>query len=286
MRICKALLPIGLLLLLSACEPEPSLYPLYTEKDAVVEDALVGTWVTSEVTRGTVNAGLTFTFEKSGENAYQLTAPNDQGTDIRSRVHLVRLGKFSFLDLYPAELTPDEKKQNKAPEPFPQIGVHSFGRIWIEKDSVRIAMLDDEWFKKMAKEKKLTVSYESPDGTPILTAPTEVLQKFALQYAEDTKAFSFEVGLCRPGQARDCSFALLKQKLGINPNDAESWDSFGRAYSEMGRDDEALAAFNKAAQLDPSGGSDAHNYHHNIGRALLKKAQYEQARKEFLEAHD
>lgn len=53
----------------------------------------------------------------------------------------------------------------------------------------------------------------------------------------------------------------------------------------MGLDDEALAAFQKAAQLDPSGGSDRHNYHHNIGRVFLKKAQYEQARKEFLEAH-
>jgi tetratricopeptide (TPR) repeat protein len=286
MRVRKLLVAISLILAASGCGPESSLNPLFEKKDVVFDDALVGTWITSAATRGNVDEGLTYTFKKLGDNAYEVIFPGDEeGSSYKSQVHLARLGKFLFLDAYPDKSDSDEEKQNKTPQPFPQIGVHVFGRIWIEKDLLRIALLDEEWVKNMAEKKKLTLGYASTRNETVLTASTDELQKLALQYAEDTKAFSWDIGLCRAGQfqASDCSIALLKQKLATN--DPEAWDSLGQNYSKMGRDDEALAAFYKAAQIDPSGGNDFHNYHYNIGRTLLKKLQYEQARKEFLEAH-
>jgi len=284
-RVRKLFVPICLLLAANGCGPESSLNPLFEEKDVVVDDAVVGTWITSAETDGNVSEGLTYAFKKLGDNAYEIIFPGDEeGSKYKSQVHLVRLGKFLFLDAYPASLDSDEEKRNKAPEPFPKISVHVFGRIWIEKDFLRIALLDDEWVKNLAEKKKLALGYVSTIQESLLTAPTEELQKLALQHAEDVKAFSWEIGLCRPQlQASDCSTALLKQRLATN--DPEAWDSLGQDYSKVGRDDEALAAFGKAAQLDPSGGNDFHNYHYHIGRTLLKKLQYERAREEFMEAH-
>ena len=282
MTIWKLLVPIGLLLSLSACGPQLALNPLFNENDIVLDDAVVGTWVASKATADDENLGGIFTFSKLGDKAYELTFPGDnEGSKFKSEVHLVRLGKFLFLDLYPAGS--DEDREHNGPEPFPRIGVHMFGRIWIEKEFVRIALLDDDWVEKIAAQKKLHL-LSTRDGN-VLVGSTEELQALALQYAEDTKAFSWDIALCRAGPlaAGDCSNAVFKQKL--ETNDPEAWDSLGQQYARSGRDDEALAAFQKAAQLDPSGGSDLHNYHHNIGRVFLKKAQYEQARKEFLEAH-
>jgi len=282
MTIWKLLVPIGLLLSLSACGPQIALNPLFRENDVVLDDAVVGTWIASKATADSENPGSIFTFSKLGDKAYELTFPGDKdGSNFKSEVHLVRLGKFLFLDLYPAR--PDEDGERHGPEPFPRIGVHMFGRIWIEKEFVRIALLDDEWVEKIAAEKKLHL-LSTRDGN-VLSGSTEELQGLALQYAEDTKAFSWDIALCRadPPPAGDCSGAVFKQRL--ETNDPEAWDSLGQEYARAGRDDEALAAFQKAAQLDPSGGSDLHNYHHNIGRVFLKKAQYEQARKEFMEAH-
>ena len=273
MRVQRLSGPLSLLLTVSGCGPECSLNPLFEQMDVVFDNAVVGTWITSKATTGEVNEGLTYTFKKLGDNAYEVIFPGDEeGSKYKSEVHLVRLGKFLFLDAYPARLDSDEEKQNKAPEPFPQIPVHIFGRIWIERDVVLIALLDEEWVKNMAEKNELTLGYASTRGDTILTASTQELQKLAVQYADDPKAFSIRIGLCRQEQIQDpnCESAILKQRLVTN--DPEAWDSLGQDYSKAGRDDEALAAFSKAAQLDPSGGNYAHNYHYHMGRALLKKS--------------
>ena len=285
MRIGALLLTILLLFTASGCGPEFSLNALFESKDVIVNDAVVGTWITSSATDGEVSQGQTYTFTKLGDTAYELIFPGDQpGSRYKSEVHLVHLGKFLFLDAYPAKSDSDEKQQTRAPEPFPMIGGHVFGRIWIDKDFLRIALLGDEWVKTMAEQKKLTAGSALVENQILLTASTEELQRLALQYAEDSKAFSEEIALCAPElRANDCSIAIFKQKVAAN--DPEAWDSLGQEYSKTGLDDEAFAAFTRAAQLDPSGGNDFHNYHYHIGRALLKRSQYEQARREFLEAH-
>ncbi len=225
MRIWKILVPISLLLTASGCGPEFSLNPLFEKKDVVFDDAVVGTWITSAATSGNVDEGQTYTFKKLGNNAYELIFPGDEeGSSYKSEVHLVRLGKFLFLDAYPAKSDSEGEKQNKASEPFPQIGVHFFGRMWIEKDFLRIALLDEDWVKNLIEEKKLTLGFARTDNDTVLTASTEELQKLALQHAEDTKAFSWEIALCRPQlQADDCSLAIFKQKLATN--DPGAWDS-------------------------------------------------------------
>src|SRR6516162_9606990 len=94
MTIWKLLVPIGLLLSLSACGPQLALNPLFNENDIVLDDAVVGTWVASKATADDENLGGIFTFSKLGDKAYELTFPGDnEGSKFKSEVHLVRLGK-------------------------------------------------------------------------------------------------------------------------------------------------------------------------------------------------
>lgn len=184
LRTLLALVAIGLFV--TGCVP--SLHPLYSEKDLVFDLALEGTWIEAE-------GKNTWALKASGENAYELTyteysqapgssAENAAGNPGKFEVHLARLGRFLFLDLYPEE--PNIKND------FYQghlIRSHTFGRIWIEDKVIRIAMLDPDWFEKMEKEKKLHIACEHVSGNFILTASTEKLQEFLLAYAEDSKAF-------------------------------------------------------------------------------------------------
>ena len=187
MRTLKLAVLLGIFVLSVSCVL--SLHPLYTEKDLVVEPKLEGNWADKE--------GKEFwTFEKSGEKSYKLTiVQKEKGSEsseksgedesVKFDVHLVKLGNYIFMDLYPQE--PDIKNDFYKWHLLP---AHSFSRIWIEQDIVRISMLSIDWFKKMIEKKKVKIAYEKIDENRfVLTAPTEKLQKFILKYAEDSEAF-------------------------------------------------------------------------------------------------
>ncbi|MEW6306959.1 MAG: hypothetical protein AB1705_26140, partial [Verrucomicrobiota bacterium] len=74
----------------------PSLNPLYTEKDTVFDAALVGQW--SEKGKETES----WTFAKGEGKAYALTI-RDEEKSSPFQAHLVQLGEFRFLDIYPDE---------------------------------------------------------------------------------------------------------------------------------------------------------------------------------------
>jgi hypothetical protein len=57
--------------------------------------------------------------------------------------------------------------------------------------------MDPDWLKEMINKKKVKIGYDLIDQGLILTAPTEDLQKFAVKYAEDDKAFSVKTELHR-----------------------------------------------------------------------------------------
>lgn len=68
---------------------------------------------------------------------------------------------------------------------------HSFGRIWIHPDEVRIGNLNKEWLAKTLSERKVQLSYEYyGEHDILLTGPPEKVRAFAQQYADDKDAFS------------------------------------------------------------------------------------------------
>ena len=152
-----------------------SLHPFYTEKTLVFETKLVGTWVDQDTS--------VWTFVQTGPKAYELVY-TEKGSPGRFDAHLVKLGKFMFLDLFPKEPV----LQNGFYK-FHLVPVHSILRVWIEEEKLRMAMLNHDWFKEQVDRKKVKLAHEHRENEIILTASTADLQKFVVKYADDPKAF-------------------------------------------------------------------------------------------------
>ena len=80
-----------------------------------------------------------------GEYEVTLFDFDEKGMNLALTAHLVRLGTFSFIDFG----TPDSDKRKLKEIPFPTIESHFLGRIHVEKNSVRLDLLSDEWVKEI-----------------------------------------------------------------------------------------------------------------------------------------
>ena len=174
-------LTLTLALVMTGCVPVPSLHPLYTEKDTVFEPKLLGTWQGPDAGDGT------WTFAKAGENAYQVILDNEKGEQEEFTAHLVRLKKHLFLDAQPRL----PKKILSDYEPHVVVA-HTFYRVAIGEDSVRMAWLDDKNLAEMIQKKQVKVKHEEVGGSVLLTASPEELQAFFERNAENKELFREE----------------------------------------------------------------------------------------------
>lgn len=176
MRIAKMLVAVGIVVLVLGCVP--SLHPLYTEKDVTFDPTLVGVWSEKDKTD-------TWTFKKSGDNAYELIMTQD-GAPGKFEVHLVRLGELLFLDLYPE--APDIENSFYKAHLVP---AHTFLGIQIdkEKDVVRLAAMQPDWLEEAIDSKKVTIAHErlvrGNETILVLTASTKKLQEFVVKNAAE-----------------------------------------------------------------------------------------------------
>ena len=190
----KAIVPIVIAtcLILGGCAPVMSLFGLYDKASLTSNDQIVGNWeIVNDDNKD--KADCCFVFVKSGEG-YSMTVPDPDDKEIwLSTAHLVKLGDAMFVDIEPNS----EKFEQTTRIPFPTMKVHTFGRIWIEKDSVRMELLDDDAMKIAVAKGKTRLTYVNGDDGLTLTSTTEQLQAFAREHAEDKEAFSVEVKLRR-----------------------------------------------------------------------------------------
>lgn len=176
---------LGLAVGLAACVP--SLHPLYTEKDIVFDERLLGEWVAEEPD------DITWTFEKrgDGDEAYTLIY-TEGGTPAKFEVHLVQLKDYLFMDTFPI----DSGFEHGALS-WHFVPAHHFWRVWIEGDKLRAAVLDPDWVGERISKWRYRVAHEAPvfvnesgkNGSLLLTAPTRKLQKFILKCAKEPDAF-------------------------------------------------------------------------------------------------
>ena len=109
------------------------------------------------------------------------TVPGDSAT---FEVHLAQFGGLLFMDLFPEPLN----RRNDLCKVH-WIPVHTFSRVWIEDDALKMSMLNAEWLEKMIDEDSLKIAHERIDSEIILTASTDVLQKLVISFANDPEAF-------------------------------------------------------------------------------------------------
>ena len=187
---CKLLVAIGTVVIvagiawpksaLRAQEPMRSLNPLFTEKDAVFEPAIEGTW----------KGWVTLTFTKLGDNAYQVVLSGDEeGTSLTFAAHLTRLGGSLFLDACLQEMkVKGERLGDLEGTAFWLIPTHTFYRIHIEGDTLRLECLDEGRVKEMIDRGKLKIAHARYGDVFTLTAPTQKHQQLARKYA-NSEAF-------------------------------------------------------------------------------------------------
>jgi len=178
-KFLAIILPL-LCILIASCVR--SFYPLYTDKDLVLNQMLVGTWADNE--------NNTWMFQQGKGKSYELVYTEKQ-SPAKFKAHLVKLGKYHFLDLAPEE--PGIDNSFFAAHLIP---VHTFSRVWIAPDSIRLSLFDNGWLRDMIQKKKIMIPHERQGDGIILMAPTKELQKLVIKYAEDPKAFP------RPGVLR------------------------------------------------------------------------------------
>ena len=168
----------------------PSLNPLYTDADLVLDEAILGSWVDDE--------DASWLFEQATEKSYLLThhpkevfgllASEEPGKPVRFEAHLVRLGDDLFLDLYPDSHPSADDLGNHLVVAH-LVPAHTFSRIWIDETGVKIGMLDPDWLDEALAARDIEIAHQRGEEGILLTATTPELQAFARSFADDAKAY-------------------------------------------------------------------------------------------------
>ncbi len=167
---------LGLLLLMTGCIP--SVHPLYTEQDLIFDPLLVGVWDGED-------GKETWTFTRSGENAYTLRFVDGKGKAGEFSVHLLKVGDRRFLDLCPAD--PD-LPQNDFYK-FHLLPVHSFLRIRQQGDALQMTFLQPNWIRTHLQEHPDALKHEKVGDGILLTAQPGELQAFLLKHDQTPDAW-------------------------------------------------------------------------------------------------
>ena len=162
-------------LLLAGCVP--SLHPLYTENELVFKPSLLGTWAEE-------GGGVSYEFIKNDSSSYTMIYTEDSiPSDFTA--HLTKIGDHLFLDLLPEE----PECGNDFHKGY-LISAHSFYKVSLEKNVLRLDGLAIDWLSDLYQDGKTELRREILQGDDfVLTASTKELQEFVLKYAENDSAF-------------------------------------------------------------------------------------------------
>ena len=164
---------LGAALICAGCVP--SLHPFFAEENIVFNDALLGAWIS--------DSGAKCLFTKSDENYYEFSYIDKTPAQFEAR--LIELGGVKFLDLYPQP--PDNDNGLYLASLVP---AHTLARVTIGEDSISIALMDDDWLRRLSDRNDLNLAHERlADRSIVLTAPTRELQAFVLSNANGKEAF-------------------------------------------------------------------------------------------------
>ncbi len=196
----KKLLFYLLAALLAGCVPVMSLNPLYTEKDVIFEEKLLGKWVDSNDPNNTWDFQQPNKSDKGTEKTYNLILSEKDKKVGSFDIHLLKLENKIFLDACPNKFPCKEQDSEEMEWPYNasfMIPVHTFLKVDSIEPLLRIRLTDDDEMEKLLKENPNAVEHTSIDDTPVLTASTKELQAFVLKYADDGRLFTNEIILTR-----------------------------------------------------------------------------------------
>ena len=166
---------LALAALLPSCIP--SLHPLYSEDKLVFREEILGEWK---------NGRETWAFTRGDGQYYQLVF-SDEDEQAEFKVHLVKLGDHYFFDFYNIK---NRCSDDDGLAIAPLLATHSFAKVVLDKDDMKLYFFDIEWLEKLFEQRKIRIKHEvMEEDIIVLTAPTADLQEFVRKYAEEEKAF-------------------------------------------------------------------------------------------------
>jgi hypothetical protein len=160
----------------------PSWNPFYTEKDLVFDPALVGTWRPVEAKDSSQE---NWSFTRAGDKFYQLAQTDEEGRKATFEARLFKLKERRFLDLYLAKIEGDDLKVN-AWASISLVPAHLLLKVEQSESSLKLAVMNPDWIKTFLKEHPDALAHRVvADGSIVLAAGTDELQKFVLAHLED-----------------------------------------------------------------------------------------------------
>lgn len=189
-----------LFLLVSSCLS--TLYPIFHTKDVVFDESLLGYWKCSgfdekikfmEFKRIPADrrSELLGEVRLISDKGYLLQRVDSLGEIIAEDfVFLAKIGTNYYLDFYPAEMTSQKKVDKNYKDHF--IKVHkSYKYDLKDKNRFEISRFDKEFLDKLISSNKINIRHEVLDGNNnVITASTDELQKFIIQYSNDPHFFT------------------------------------------------------------------------------------------------
>ncbi len=173
----------------------PSLFPLYTEKDLVTDDRIIGTWGAGEMGTWVIER-FDYTFpsdvfssdwsDAKEKNTYKLVVIETDGEDTLETefvVHMLVLGGQHYLNYYPADYELDHDFLA-----WHMVEANNFSKVWITEDSISLGFFDPSYLEELIDENRIKISHIRHDNGILLTARTRELQKFVIKYGNEEDA--------------------------------------------------------------------------------------------------
>jgi len=156
-----------------------SLHPLYTEKDLIFEEKLLGTWAKND-------SKETWQFKRAnGNKYYKMIYTDEEGKKGHFDAGLGKLNNMMFLNIFPQE---PELKENDFYK-FHILRVHSFIKIEQIEPTLKMRTMNPDKMKEMLENDPNLIKYEIVQDRLVLTAPTKELQEFMKAHANDEGLF-------------------------------------------------------------------------------------------------
>jgi hypothetical protein len=179
-----------LAVILGGCAtPVPSVYPLFSEDELIFDPNLLGLWkdtdsnLTALFSRIEDPPPLCFAKRSSGGdvNAYKLVIAGDDGNKGLFVAGLGELLGNLFLEIYPDTSRAFKRKESDFHKQH-LLSTYSFMRIEQIDPNLRVALMDYDKVGKLIESDPDAIRHEFANGKLLLTASTEELQWFVVDY--------------------------------------------------------------------------------------------------------
>jgi hypothetical protein len=194
----------------------PSLHPLYTDETVTFDEQLIGKWY---------DDGGMWSFYKTGDKQYGLNITSDKKGDKPARfdVHLVQLGKYRFIDLYPPKDTIEEMPEMSR---FNMVRGHTFMKLDLAEPNLMLQWIS---FADLIKEDPNVLKHEMLDEDPkiLITAEPNELQRVLIENLDKLLAGD------KPGQLKRCPAIFSEDNIVYDKQLLGQWQTSSGQYADV-----------------------------------------------------